>query len=157
MTTKLPETITHEVMEPRISGEFISYDEKQVTSNTYRCDGCGNLWAKRWYADSCGERNHRNSFDQKYYHKAEGYTRTGEVKEVIYTRYRIGRDSRVPTEDVVMEASLLGLAPGQWPASFEHDGVTYHAACRRVRDGELEAVIYRSAPDSRAKLIVLND
>lgn len=157
MTTKLDNTITHEVMEPRLSGEFVSYDEKTVTSNVYRCDGCGNLWAKRWYADTCGERGHRNSFDQKYYHKAEGYTRTGQVNEVIYTRYRIGHDVNVPAEDFAIEASTLGFAPGVWPRSFEYHTVTYHASARRAVDGELVAVVYRSTPNAKAALSVLND
>lgn len=157
MTTKLPGTITHDIMEPRLSGDSISYDQKTVTTSAYRCDGCGNIWAKRWYAETCGERGHRNSFDQKYYYKAEGYTRTGKINEVIYTRIRIGRDENVPREDFAIEASTLGFAPGVWPRSFEYHDVTYHAAYKRVANAELVAVVYRSAPDSLARFSVLND
>ena len=87
--------IEHEVMEPRISGDSIFYSEQTVTSCAWRCDGCGRIWAKKWYAETCGDRNHRSSFDQVYHYKCEGYTTTGRTAEARYTRWSLGRDKRV--------------------------------------------------------------
>lgn len=157
MTTRLDQTINHEIMEPRILGEDVYYSEKPVTTHIYRCDGCGLLWNKRWYADTCGERKHISVWAQTYWHRAPGFQTTGKVEPVHYPREAVGRDKRVARADFAVEASDLGFAPGVWPASFERDGVTYHATSRRVENGELVAVIYRSTPDSLAKVSVLND
>jgi hypothetical protein len=85
--------ISHEIMEPRLSGDAdITYVEKTVEGAGHRCDECGLVWAKAWYANTCGSRDHATRFNQAYAYKPEGYRTHGKVAWNVYTRYALGRD-----------------------------------------------------------------
>ena len=77
------------VMEPTLSGAYV---ERTYDCTLWRCEGCGRVWDKRWYAESCEGRGHVNSFDQG------PYGCTGMVNGVPqgnlrwYTRAMIRRD-----------------------------------------------------------------
>lgn len=55
---------------------------------------------------------------------------------------------------MVMEASQLGLAPGEWPDNFMHDSVRFFRERDVLNDGELIAAVY--CGDGR-EIEVLND
>lgn len=96
VTTLRDFKVSHDVMVPYLSGDNVSYHQETVKTSAYRCDACGSVWAKRWYAETCADRKHRAQFDQVYTHRAEGFQTTGKYVEVAYTRYRLGRDTRIP-------------------------------------------------------------
>src|SRR5512141_2061531 len=90
--TRLNEKVTHEIMEPYLSGDMLTYHEESITTNTWRCNACGLIWAKKWYAETCASRNHKTSFDQVYHYRPEGFLTHGRYAETRYTRYALGRD-----------------------------------------------------------------
>ena len=96
--TRLDTLIDHEVMEPHLSGDSLWYTEETIQqAKPWRCNGCGNIWAKKWHAETCEEREHRKSFDQKYAYKPEGYATPGsatfgQVRFNVYTRRIVGVD-----------------------------------------------------------------
>lgn len=111
VTTLKDYKVTHEIMEARLAGDYdVYYSEAQVTNSAYRCDGCGNIWAMKWYAETCEKRNHVGQFDQVYRHRAPGFQTTGRYEEVRYTRFRLGRDKRIAKPAI--EARLGDL--GDW-------------------------------------------
>lgn len=89
-------TVNHEVTEGDVLGDTFYYRTTGVTGPGWRCDGCGNIWAKKWYAATCEERGHRNEFDQKYFYRPPGFLTHGHYEQKIYTRHRVGRDRRIP-------------------------------------------------------------
>jgi hypothetical protein len=86
--TKVLNANRHEVMEAHLSGDSVYYTEAEVTSAAYACE-CGRVWAKRWYAETCGERGHVLKFSQKYWYKPEGYATPGSATfgQAAYNEY----------------------------------------------------------------------
>ena len=66
------------MMEMRFSGADmnISYAEVGIEANTYACTGCGLVWDRKWYAETCESRNHVPSWEQRY----GGYIENGVPK-----------------------------------------------------------------------------
>lgn len=93
--TTLKDQVDYEVMEPRLSGDSISYSPKAIKTFLYRCNGCARIWNIRWHAQECEKRGHVASFDQVYRYRAEGFQTTGRYGENRYTRYSLGRDKRL--------------------------------------------------------------
>jgi len=90
MVTKINE-IEHQVMEPRVTGDSVSYIEKTIKGFAWMCEGCNLVWAKRWYAETCSDRNHKPEFEQHY----GGYIENGARKGgTSYTRISLGRMSK---------------------------------------------------------------
>jgi hypothetical protein len=52
------------VMEPTITGTYV---ERTVKSALWRCEGCGLVWEKRWHAETCESRGHKDRFAQGPY------------------------------------------------------------------------------------------
>lgn len=92
--------ITHEIMEPHLSGDSVYYHEESIEGCAYRCNGCGLMWAKRWYAETCEKRGHKTSFDQVYTYRPEGFLTHGRYAENRYTRYALGRDRQFVKQEV---------------------------------------------------------
>jgi len=90
--TNMKSRTTHTIMEARISGDSLWYSEAPVTSTTWRCNGCGLIWAIKWHAETCESRKHRATWEQVYTVRAEGFTRTGQYKQVSYPRQAVGKD-----------------------------------------------------------------
>lgn len=98
VTTLRDYRIKHDVMEPHLSGDTVGYHQETVEGFAYRCDGCGSIWAKRWYAETCEKRGHKASFDQLYTYRLPGFQTHGQYGQTAYTRFRLGRDKRITQE-----------------------------------------------------------
>lgn len=61
--TKVGRTVTG-VMEPMMDGSF---RETSYEGNLWRCEECGLVWDKKWYAETCAQREHATSFQQGPY------------------------------------------------------------------------------------------
>jgi hypothetical protein len=84
-------TTDHAVMEPLYDGGF---RETTITSRSYQCLGCGLVWAKRWHAETCEERRHVATWQQRY---VTGPIVNGRpYAERFYPRYAIER-AQLPT------------------------------------------------------------
>lgn len=57
------ETVSTEIMEPLMDGSF---REREVEKSAYQCTGCGLVWALKWHAETCGERDHKTQWFQRY-------------------------------------------------------------------------------------------
>lgn len=85
------EKVTTAYMEPLISGDAdVTYIERSYEGNLYRCEGCGRCWDKKWYAETCADRRHVDSFPQHYGWKQLGNGRW--VPTTTYTRRALRRD-----------------------------------------------------------------
>lgn len=67
--------------------EEVYYSEVGIQANTYACTDCGLVWDRKWYAETCEDRNHISTWEQKYGGRIEngryiGYT--AYVREAIY-------------------------------------------------------------------------
>ena len=62
-TSRQMESIDTPIMEPLMDGGF---RETVVKKFAYQCLGCGLVWAIRWHADTCGQRNHTPTWAQRY-------------------------------------------------------------------------------------------
>jgi hypothetical protein len=59
--------INTEIMEPHLTQNTFYYVETTVEQvSSWRCDGCGLVWEKKWHAESCENRDHKTSFEQRY-------------------------------------------------------------------------------------------
>lgn len=55
-------TVETTVMEPLMDG---SYRERHITKQSYRCE-CGLVWAIKWHAETCANRQHAAVWSQRY-------------------------------------------------------------------------------------------
>ena len=61
-------TVDSSMMEMRVSGHDmnVTYEEVHIQANTYACVGCGLVWDRKWYAETCEKRNHVSKWEQRY-------------------------------------------------------------------------------------------
>jgi hypothetical protein len=76
-------------MEPFLVGDGVEYQETTVKKWSWQCLGCGLLWAIRWHAEQCGERNHVDRWEQVYYRGA--IVNGKPEREYRYPRVALGR------------------------------------------------------------------
>jgi len=93
------ESITTGVMQARLVGDSsVAYVETDYQGNAWRCEGCGLVWEKRWYAETCDKRDHKPSFVQRYFRPGSGPMGNATVNGVYqgtvseYTRQSLRRD-----------------------------------------------------------------
>jgi len=75
-------------MVPHVSGDSIWWEEERIEPHSYACLGCGNVWSRKWQAETCEDRGHVASFAQRYGGFVENGIHKGSVE---YTRQRIDR------------------------------------------------------------------
>jgi hypothetical protein len=76
-----------------VSGDSLIYDHVEINATTYACTGCGLVWGRKWYAETCEERKHATKFPQHY-----GWTMNAYGKyfpKDTYIRKAIARDTRL--------------------------------------------------------------
>jgi hypothetical protein len=89
------EPITTEAMEAyAITADSVLYREQEYKAYGWRCDSCQLVWAKRWYAESCGDRDHQPTFVQTYGRRLDSYGKY--VGGVDYVRLALRRDRQQP-------------------------------------------------------------
>lgn len=85
------ETVAHQIMEPHLSGDSLTYHEAEIESPAYQClaPNCGLVWAKKWHAETCEQHGHRPTWQQMY---CQGVENGQPIKPVYYPRYALRRD-----------------------------------------------------------------
>ena len=80
------------IMEPVLSGDSVVYRQADVDGYLWRCEDCGLVWDKKWYADSCSKRSHVPSFEQGPYGVTHMENGVPQGRLYYYTRRAIRRD-----------------------------------------------------------------
>ena len=89
-----------------VAGDSMVYDHVAINATTYACTGCGLVWERKWYAETCEERKHAVKFPQHYGWKMNAYGKYFPTQ--TFVRRAIARDKSLVAV-VVEKAMAVGV------------------------------------------------
>lgn len=120
-----------------VEGTFSGYEWLDPT------DGCKLVWSRKWHAESCAARGHRNRFYQYYYTQIQNGD--GQPPTVVETRYeRRALRRAIPRAQATLAASASAPAPAPAAPTPEPPPPVATAKPKRVRKPKPQAA---SAPE----------
>jgi hypothetical protein len=80
---------TTDVMQPTMDGGYVQHS---YNAKLWRCEGCGLVWDKKWYAETCESRGHIPTWEQGPYGVTHVSNGVPQGNLTYYTRQAVRRD-----------------------------------------------------------------